>query len=215
MPGTVYRSAVLAAAVAAAGCGGSRRVVVEIPPRMDLRQYGAVALTTFTVEKAKGTLHELATSRFSEEVLHAQPGVEVIEMGSVDSIVRRAGEGRFASASAQALGVSRNVPAVFVGHLKVSDVKPAGRLLGLNLPSIEATVQVEMEVALYSTRSGGTLWRSSAIATEKVAQLGLVGGEPHFSAKDPNAAYGRLVDRLVDIVTRDFRPSYREERHRR
>lgn len=193
---------------------GHRRVVVRIPPRLNLAQYGQVGLATFTVENAKGSLHELASRRFAEEVLAATSGIEVLELGPADSVLRRVGETQFGAASAQAVGASRGVPAVFVGHLKVSDVKPSGRVVGIRLPQVEATVTVELTVGLFSTKSGGTVWRSSAAASEKVGQLSLVDGEPSFSARDPNAAYGRLVNRLVTVVTRDLRPTWREERVR-
>jgi hypothetical protein len=90
--------------------------------------------------------------------------------------------------------------------------RPSGRVVGIQLPTLEATVSVELSVALFSTKSGGTIWRSSAIATEKVGQLSMIGGEPSFAARDPNAAYGRLVNRLVAIVTSDLRPTWHYER---
>ena len=101
---------------------------------------------------------------------------------------------------------------MFAGHIKVSNVKPSGRVLGLNVPQIEATISVEMTVGLFSTKTGGTLWRASGTAIEKVGQLGLSGGQPYFSAKDPKTAYGPLVSRLVEQVTHDLRPTWREER---
>ena len=168
----------------------SHRVLV--PPRLDLVPYGSVGLVTFTVENAKGTLHELATRRFEEYVLAAQTGIEVQQFSPADS--------------SQALAGARGVPVVFVGHLKVSNVKPSGGLL--SLPLVEATVSAELSVALRSTKTGGTLWRSSAMATEKVGQVGIVGGEPVFSARDPNDAYGQLVNRLVYAVTYDLRSTW-------
>ncbi len=52
------------------------------------------------------------------------------------------------------------------------------------------------------------LWRSSAWATDKVGQVALVGGEVEFRAKDPKEAYGRLVERLVALVTSDVRSTW-------
>lgn len=204
------RSASLALLLAAlsAGCAGKR---VLVPPRLDLQPYGSVGLVTFTVENAKGTLHELATQRFAEEVLAGQSGIELLELGNADSLVRRVGETAFGPASAQALGEQRDVPAVFVGHLKVSNVKPSGGIIGLQVPFVQATVTVDLLVRLISTRSGGTLWRSSASASEKVGSVALVGGVPNFSAKDPNDAYGRLVNSLVWTVTQDLRPTWRRQ----
>ncbi|MBI4500532.1 MAG: hypothetical protein HY700_05165 [Gemmatimonadetes bacterium] len=197
-------------ATGVASCG-HKRVYLRIPPRVDLTQYGRVGLVTFTVENAKGQLNQLATQRFSEAVLDAQR-IEVLELGAADSVLRRLGEMQISAASAQAIGNARDVPAVFAGHLKVSNVKPSGRVLGLNVPRIEATVSVELTVGLFSAKTGGTLWRASGIATEKVGQLGLVGGEPYFTAKDPNVAYGQLVSRLVANATHDLRPTWEEQR---
>ena len=53
------RMLTLVLALLAAGCGGATRVLV--PPRVDLRPYGKLGLVTFTVENAKGSLHEYAT----------------------------------------------------------------------------------------------------------------------------------------------------------
>ena len=110
------------------------------------------------------------------------------------------------------MGSTHDVPVVFAGHMKVSNVKPSGGIIGglssLATPHFEATVSVELDVALYSSRTGGTLWRAGASASEKVGSLIINRGEPTFSAKDPNLAYGRLVDRLVSVVSQDLFPTY-------
>jgi hypothetical protein len=199
----------LVALLAAGACGGNPRPSrVLLPPRLDLKQYGQVGLVLFTIEKAKGELDQVATRRFSEELLAAQPGIEVLELGSADSARRRLDEKEMGAATAQAMGAARRMPVVFIGHLKVSNVTPSGGLAGLSLPHLEATVSAELTVALYATESGGTLWRSSATASRKIGGLAIVGGEPYFSARDPNKAYVGLVDDLVDYVTRDMRGTW-------
>ena len=185
-------SATVLTLLVAAGCGGGHTVLVA--PRLNLLPYGSVGLVTFSIEKAKGSLNEFATRRFEEYVLAAQSGIEVQEFSLPDS--------------AQALGGARGVPAVFLGHLKVSDVKPSGGMIGLTLPHVEATVTATLSVELRSTKSGGTLWRSSAVATEKVGQLAIVDGQPEFAARDPNDAYGHLINRLVYDVTYDLRSTW-------
>jgi len=169
---------------------------ILVPPRLNLVPYGSVGLVTFSIENAKGTLHELATQRFEEYLLAAQTGIEVQHFPLADSAKVLSGGG------------PRAVPVVFLGHLKVSNVKPSGGLIGLSLPHLEATITAELSVELRSTKTGGTLWRSSAAATEKVGELALVGGQPEFSARDPNEAYGRLVNRLVYAVTYDLRSTW-------
>ncbi len=196
---------VLLVVLAGMACAAHR---VLVPPRLNLVPYGQIGLVTFTAENAKGSLHEFATRRFSEYVLAAQTGIEMLELGPADSVLRRTRAAELGPAAAQALGGERGVPVVFFGHLKVSNVKPSGGLVGLTLPHVEATVSAELSVELLSTKSGGTLWRSSATASEKVGGLSLVGGEPIFSAKDPNNAYGQLVNRLVYAVTYDLRSTW-------
>jgi hypothetical protein len=201
---------VLAGLVAA--CGGKKYVTVTIPPRLQLGQYERTALAMFTVENAKGSLHELATRRFAERVLAATSEVEVLELGNTDPVLQQVGERVFGPEAAKSIGMSHDVPVVFAGHMKVSNAKASGGLGsgfgGIGIPHVEATVSVDLTVGLYSTRTGGTLWRSGASASEKVGQVSVSGGIPSFSAKDPDAAYGRLVDRLIAVVTQDLYPTY-------
>lgn len=204
------RAAAVVLALVSPACGSKRAAAppILVPPRIDLRPHGRLALMTFTIENAKGSLHAYATQRFSEEVLAAQPGIEMLELGSADSLVARAGEREFGPRSARLLGEQHRVPVVFLGHLKVSDVKPSARLLRVSLPRVEAKVTVELTVRLLSSASGGTLWRASSAATETVGHVALTGSLPTFSAEDPKEAYGRLVGYLVEQVTADFRPTW-------
>jgi hypothetical protein len=190
----------------AAGCSSKR---VLVPPRMDLVEYYRLGLVTFTIENAKGDqLNRLATERFMTDVLGGQPGIEILELGVADAVLDEIGESQLGPRAARAIGGAHEVPAVFFGHITVSDVKPRGVLSGISLPHVEATVSVDLTVRLVSAESGGTLWSSRARAEETVGQLSLTGGDVYFSAEDPEDAYGRLVDVLVYEVTRDLRPSW-------
>lgn len=199
------RAVALLLPVAILNCASHR---VLVPPRLDLVPYGRIGLVTFTVENAKGTLHEFATRRFEEEVLSAQTGYEILELGSADSVLRRARQAELGAAVAESLGGQRNVAAVFFGHIRISNIQPSGGLLGIAAGLIEANVSAELSVELVSAKTGGTLWRASGVASEKVGSVSLAGGVTTFSARDPNVAYGRLVNRLVAFVTRDFRPTW-------
>lgn len=194
----------------AIACGGGHPAPrqVLVPPRLDLKQYGRVGLVLFTIEKARGDLDQAATLRFSEELLAAQPGVEVLELGSGESVRRRLGEKEMGAGTAQEMGAARRAPVVFIGRLKVSNVTPSGGIAGLSLPHLEATVSAELTVALYATETGGTLWRSSGVVSRKIGGLKIVGGEPYFSAKNPNKEYAGLISDLVDYVTRDMRGTW-------
>jgi hypothetical protein len=195
--------ALLAAAGVATACGPKTLV----PPRLDLAPLNQVGLTTFTIENAKGDLNELATEYFLAEMLDAQPGISVIELGAVDRLLEDLGGARLNRDVLNSIGAEHDVPVIFAGHMKVSDVTPHASLSGF--PSVGATVSVRLTVRMLSTESGGTLWSSSIQAKERVGELGLSGSQVVFAAQDPNEAYGDLVEYLVVQVTRDLRPTYR------
>ena len=197
--------AMLVFALLGLGCGSNK---VLVPPQLDLHPYGRLAIVTFTVENAKGSLHQLATERFAEAVLAAQPGIEILELGPQDTLLRRVGEPTLGVAAAQELGRQRHVAAVFAGHLKITNPQPSGGIAGLATPHLEATVRADLSVRLLSTESGGTVWRSSAWATRKVGQVQIVNGQVDFMARDPAKEYGPMVDRLVELVTEDLRSTW-------
>lgn len=187
--------------VAGVACASKR---VLVPARMDLHPYGRIGLVTFSVENAKGNLHQFATERFAENVLSAQPGIEILELGNIDTLMQRVGEREVGPLTVQELGKQRGVSAVFAGHLKVTNPTASGGIAGILTPRLEATVRTDLMVRLLSAQSGGTVWRSSAWATQKVGGVSIVGGQLNFAARDPKTAYGPMVNTIVNIVTRDM-----------
>ncbi len=132
----------------------------------------------------------------------------MLELGAQDTLMQRLGERELGIGTAQELGRQRGVAAVFAGHLKITNPTASGGIAGLVTPHLEATVRVDLTVRLLSAQSGGTVWRSSAWATQKVGGVSVVGGQLNFSARDPKTAYGPLVNRLIELVTEDFRSTW-------
>lgn len=183
--------------------------MARVPPRMDLGSYDRIALVTFQAEPSRASLAALATQQFSEQVLAAQSGFELLELGPSDSAVARLLAAGDAPAAAKALGQSRQVPAVFFGRLTVTSATPHGSVGTGGSVNVGATVASELSVRLLSTSTGGTLWRSSSSTSESVGQFSMAGGRlPSISASDPNAAYASMVGQLVTDVTGDFRPTW-------
>lgn len=195
--------ALLSTAFLAAACGPK----VLVPPRLGLEPFPNVGLATFSIENAKGDLNEMATQQFLSEVFHAQPDVRVIELGPIERLIEEAGRDRLDREVLRRIAGEYDVPVIFTGHMKVSNVTPEASLY--RFPSVSAVVSVQLTVRLLETESGATLWSNSVRATEGVGELGVTGGEIIFSAQDPNEAYGHLVQHLVFEVTRDLRPTYR------
>ncbi len=184
---------------------------VLVPARMDLHPYGKIGLVTFSAENAKGTLHQFATERFAENVLAAQPGIEILELGNVDTLMQRVGEREVGIATAQELGRQHGVAAVFAGHLKITNPNVSGGIAGLLTPHLEATIRTDLTVRLLSAQSGGTVWRQSAWATQRVGGISIEGGQVNFGARDPKTAYGPMVNTIVNIVTRDLWSTWQKQ----
>lgn len=164
----------------------------QVPARLDLQSYGKVALVRFSVEQADTGMSVLATERFAEELLASQR-VELLEVGSADSALSGL--------------AAREVPAVFMGHLKLSSVRPRGQLSASGA-SVRGTVSAQLTVRLVSTRDGATLWRSSAMTNGTLGRVSLGGGLPSVAMRDREEAYGELVNSLVVDATRDLRPTW-------
>jgi hypothetical protein len=194
--------------VAGLACAAKR---VLVPARMDLHPYAKIGLVTFSVENAKGTLHQFATERFAENVLAAQPGIEILELGNIDTLMERVGERDVGIATAQELGKQHGVSAVFAGHLKITNPTASGGIAGILTPHLEATVRTDLTVRLLSTQSGGTVWRQSAWATQRVGGISIEGGQLNFGARDPKTAYGPMVNTIVNIVTRDLWSTWQKQ----
>jgi hypothetical protein len=192
--------------LALSACGAH---YAQVPARLSLRPYGRVALVTFSAEEVNQELSAAATQRFAEELLANQSGIELLELTSADTALRALAVAGDASALAQALGREKNVPAVFLGQLKMSGVKPRGLVTTAGGLNMKASVAGELTVRLVSTSTGGTVWRSSSAANGTVGNVAVSGSNlPAVAIRDPNEAYGEIVDQLVRDVTRDLRPTW-------
>jgi hypothetical protein len=179
----------------------------QVPARLDLTPYGRVALVTFAAEQPNDPISALATQRFAEALLSSQSGVELLEVGSADSTLKTLPGNVDGAALAQTLGKQKNVPAVFVGTLKISRVKPQGHI-GVSGLNVRAGVSAELTVRLLSTSTGGTVWRSSSMASGTVGQLNISDRLPSLALRDKEEAFGEVVQQLIAEVTRDLRPTW-------
>jgi hypothetical protein len=203
-PVRLQHALALCASMALAACASKYS---QVPARLDLVPYGKVALVTFGADQQNSSISSLATQRFAEALLASQTGVEVLELGSADSTLRQLATNPDGAALAKALGKDRNVPAVFVGYLKVSNVKPHGHIdaSGMN---VRAGVSAELTVRLLSTSTGGTVWRSSSMASSTLGRVNISDRLPSIGMRDKDEAYGEMVNQLISEVTRDLRPTW-------
>jgi len=194
----------LCGALALSACSAK---YAAVPARLDLAPYGRIAVVAFSTEQANSAMSTLATQRFAEALLASQSGIELLELDAADASLKGLPANADGVALAQALGREKNVPAVFVGQLKVSGVKPRGNLSASGM-NVRAAVSAELTVRLLSTKTGGTVWRSSAAANGTVGRLALSGSLPSIAMRDKEEAYGEVVGQLITDVTRDLRPTW-------
>jgi hypothetical protein len=182
-----------------AGLSCAPRVLV--PPRVQLEQYGTVGIATFS-SNTEGDLARLSTQSFIEAIQTSQVGVPVLELG--DSPID------IDPTWLKKMKNERGVDAIIVGNIDVSDVKPSLNISALlTSMSVKAEVEATLQVKLYSTEDGATIWTRSGSAAKKVGHVTVAKGRsPSFSASDPEGAYGELINSLVFFVTDDLRSHY-------
>ncbi|KPK67154.1 hypothetical protein AMJ71_07715 [candidate division TA06 bacterium SM1_40] len=196
---------VAALMAAAAGCGPK----VMVPPRIDLVQHEVIGIIEFT-SSSEGGLASHATRKFTDAARRDQGMVRIVDLGSEAEVLREVGRDRLDQAAFQALGETRGINTIITGELLVSDVRPDISITpGFGFLSFAAEVDASLAVQMVETVSGASIWSSSASTTERVGHVSIFGGDTFtFDAEDPEEAYGRLVDTLVEETTRDFRVTW-------
>lgn len=198
------KTAVLGMLIAAvSGCGGTRTMM---PPLIDLQAFEKIGLVEFS-SNPTGKLQTLASQDFLQTVQAAQPRVPVLELGDQAAVLAAVGRDKVDAETIRAIGRKFDVDAVIVGNLEFTDAKPrVGVNPTLSSVDLRADVEASLTTRLMEVGSGATVWTRSASSKETVAKVGLNGGNVYFGASDPEAAYGGLIQNLVDRITEDFRP---------
>jgi hypothetical protein len=200
-------SAVFAlAALLSYGC--AHRATVEVPPRVDLREFETIGILEFE-SASKGNLAKFATQRFIESLQEAQPGVRVLELGKASDLEGLDHQDPVDYRAIKKIGDKYHVDAVVFGDLSVTDVRPHVDIMhAITTMSVSADVDAGLTARVLETGHGATVWTRSSNATRTVAEVGLSGKMVRFDAEHPDQAYGELVNCLVNDITYDFRPSY-------
>ncbi len=182
---------------------------VMVPPTIDLGVYEKIGVIEFSSNR-EGTLGQYATQNFLQAIQSSQSRVRFLEIGSKEKVLQSVGHGQLDLEALETLGKKYDVRASITGKLDVTDVKPKIRLSTiLSSMGVEADVEASLTARLYSTEDGATLWTDSARAKETVAHVSVSANGPAvFDARDPDKAYGKLVHKLVDRISRDLRVRY-------
>lgn len=182
---------------------------VMVPPQIDLKPHELIGVVRFD-STAKGELGPMATRRFTEAARRDQGLVRIVDLGTRDQALQAVGRDRLDTDAVIALGHKYGVKTIVTGELAVSKVRPDVSIDSmLRSGTVTAQVDATLEVLMYEADSGAALWNRSGRATHSVGQVQVWGGKNFaFDARNPDEAYGGLVDELVAQVSRPFQVSW-------
>ena len=194
--------AVASLTLAIQGC--TERVLA--PPRIDLKQHEVVGVIEFDCT-GQGELGPFLTDRFVDAVRRDQGLVRIVLLGTKAKVLSDIGQSSLDQNAFKAIGQKHQVRTVFTGNVVVSDVKPSVSVgHSLTYFGVSADVDATLSAQMVETDTGASLWSRSARAVERVGGVEIFGDKSFtFDADDPENAYGRLADNLIEAVTHDFR----------
>ena len=129
----------LAAAALLAAC--SRTVVVPVPPKMDLKDYGPVGIVDFS-SNSEPAFSARATRQFQEQVQSAQPGTRFVELGERQQLLAAVGAKQLDSPALRKIAAKYGVSAVFIGELAYSEPRTDVRVS--DIAKLEGGVRTEI-----------------------------------------------------------------------
>ncbi len=190
------------------GCSSTRTVLVDVPPRVDLKQYGTLGLVEFGSNYDAAT-NARATREFLAQVHAAQPGTRIVDLGTREALLGAAGARQLDVEALRKIGAKYGVEAVFVGDIVYSDPKTDIRINDLARLDGGARTEVrgDMAVRLIETRSGASVWSSSSWARREVSRLRVSTASGISGSTRDSDPRSEMVPALVLHATPDFRPS--------
>ncbi|UCG43038.1 MAG: hypothetical protein JSU73_00020 [candidate division WOR-3 bacterium] len=197
--------AVAALVFAVAGCG----LKATVPPRLDLGEFETIGIIDFECSN-EGELGPYATTKFIEWIRRDQGMVRIVELGSEEELLEELGLAKLGKEAFEELAEMHGLYTVITGELTIFDVRPDITIApGFGFMDFSAEVDAVMSVRLVEAETGASLWSNSAQATRRVAGVSIFGRSSFaFDARDPEEAYGELVEALVKKTSRDFRETW-------
>ncbi len=186
--------------------GCTSKVLVTIPPKIDLQPYQTIGVVEFTSD-GTARLDQFATQKFMNVVQASQPNVRFLELGPMDQVLVATGRPRLDADAVKALRARYQVDTIFTGTYEISSLKPQVSI-GQDLTSVKAGVTVTMSLALkhWDTTTGAIMWTNSRQGRWPVANVRKGAGHPvSVSVGDPTDRYPQFMEALINAVADDFR----------
>jgi len=183
--------------------GCTERVLA--PPRIDLKKHEVIGIIEFDCS-GQGELGPFLTQRFVDAVRRDQELVRIVLLGTKAHVLVDIGQSRLDQNAFKAIGQKHQIKTVFTGNVVVSDVKPSVEIgQKLTYFGVSADVDAILNAQMVETDTGASIWSRSARSAQRVGGVEFFDDKSFtFDADNPENAYGRLADNLVEDVTNDF-----------
>ena len=193
--------------------GCSSTVLVPVPPRMDLKSYGTLGIVEFA-SNADAAINVHATRQFQEQIQAAQPGTPFLNLGAREAVLAAVGGTQLDVNTLKDIGKKYGVDAVFVGDITYSE--PTTDINVGDLTRLEGGVRTEVRgdisSSLMETRTGASVWSSSAWAKRQTGRLSVSAEQGVSGGMSNENPRHEMVSTLVYHLTKDFRPTSVRER---
>ena len=187
--------------------GCSKTVLVPVPPRMELKNYGTLGIVEFA-SNSDPAINSYATQQFQEQIQGAYPGTPILELGSRQAVLEAVGATQLDAEAMTKIGKKYSVSAVFVGDIVYSEPKTDLRLTDLTKleGGVRTEVKGDLSAKLMETKSGASVWSSSAWAKRQIGAVSLSTRQGVSASLGDSNPRKEMVPALVFHVTEDFRP---------
>jgi hypothetical protein len=187
--------------------GCSNTVLVPVPPRMELKEYGTLGVAEFSSNYIPA-VNARATREFQARIHSAQPGTRLVELGNREILLATVGSRQLDPEALKKIGAKYGVDAIFLGEIAYSE--PKTNININNMSKLEGSARTEVRgdisAKLVETRSGAAVWSSSAWATRQVGRVEVSGYQGVSTTMRNSDARDDMVPTLVLHLTEDFRP---------
>jgi hypothetical protein len=193
-----------------ASCG--KTVTETVPPTVDLKAYPLIGVIEFT-----GSPSDLgcdSTQKFMSRIQAAQPGVHLLELGSLEQVLYEVEHVDLDFRAIQSIGRKYGVTAVLSGHVSFSEMRPGFKISsGLNALSAQAMVDGKMSVKIWDAASGATEWTNSSWGSWSMGGVSLnSNGASSAGFKTPEEQRDKILMALIRALDHDLWPTYIKRR---
>ena len=187
--------------------GCSKTILVPVPPRMELKNYGTLGIVEFA-SNSDPAINSYATQQFQEQIQGAYPGTPILELGNRQAVLQAVGATQLDAEAMTKIGKKYGVSAVFVGDIVYSEPKTDLRLTDLTKleGGVRTEVKGDLSAKLMETKSGASVWSSSAWAKRQIGAVSLSTRQGVSASLGDSNPRKEMVPALVFHVTEDFRP---------